>query len=292
MRGVGVFLLVAGVVGSLVLRFSPEPLSVLDFLPLPVIFLGGYLYFRGGQHAALHLSRQPHSGGDFVLYLRAFSTDPTALGSTFRSMFWAGLATMSTDVECMATALLPFGRLHVIGRPGEGLPRPGGKTVYSGDEAWKQVVQEMLLTARLVVVRPAANPGVLWELARAREIVPADRLLIEVRGLSSRRYRETVQAMAKFGFTMPERRPRRGGFIRFSPTWQPELLPLSGPLVRRGLVNVYRRMAVFALRPVFDHHGVSWTRPSVSAGSVASLAVMGLIGLVIVIGFVVGVFFS
>ncbi|HEX7306050.1 hypothetical protein [Lentzea sp.] len=291
MRGFGVFLLVAGLIGSLVLRFSQEPLSVVDFTPLPVTFLGGWLYFRGGQHAARRLSRQPH-GGDSVLYLRAFDTDPTALGRTFQSMFLAGLATMSTDVECLARALRPFGRLHVIGRPGEGLPRPGGKTVYSGDAAWKQVVQEMMLTARLVVIRPAVNPGVLWELARAREVVPADRLLIEVRGLSGRRYREAVRAMAELGYTMPERRPRRGGFIRFSPSWKPEFLPLTGPLVRRGLINVYRPMAVFALRPVFERHGVPWTQPGVSAGCVAYLAVMGLIGLVVVIGFVVGVFFS
>jgi hypothetical protein len=285
-RGFGVFLLVVGIIGSLVLRFNLEPLSVIDFVPTVLIFLGGYLYFRGGQHAARRLAQEPYGGGDSVLYLRAFDSDPTVLGRTFRSVFWAGLATMSTDVECLALAVRPFGRLHVIGRPGEGLPRPGGKTVYSGDESWKQVVQEMMLAARLVIIRPAANPGVLWELARAREIVPADRLLIEVRGLSRRQYRKAARAMAKCGFDMPERRPLRGGFVRFSSAWQPEFLPLSGPMLRRGVVNAYRKMTIFALRPVFDHHGVTWTQPAVSAGMVAYVAFTGLIG-VLVIGAVV-----
>ncbi|SDF94561.1 hypothetical protein SAMN05216553_104313 [Lentzea fradiae] len=278
MRGFGVLLLVTGVIGGLVSRFSLEPLSVLDFIPLPLILLGGFLYFRGGQHAARALSRQPYDGGDSVLYLRAFSTDPTALGRTFRSIFWVGLATMSTDVECLARALSPFGRLHVIGRPEEGLPRPGGKTVYTGDDAWKQVVQEMMLTAKLVVIRPAANPGVLWELTRAREIVPADRLLVEVRGLSAREYREAAESMARCGYELPAKRPRRGGFFRFSPDWKPEFLPLSGPVTRRGVVNVYRKMTVFTLRPVFAHHGVPWTRPGLSAGFVAYLVFLGLLG--------------
>lgn len=284
MRGFGVALLVTGVIAGLVVRNVPGPLTVFDFVPPALLLSGGLLYFLGGQYAALELSRRPYDGGDSVLYLRAFSTDPTLLGRTFRSFFWVGLATMSTDVECLARALSPFGRLHVIGRPEEGLPRPGGKTVYAGDDAWKQVVQEMMLTARLVVIRPAANPGVLWELTRAREIVPADRLLVEVRGLPAREYREAVRAMAECGYELPEQLPPGGsGFYRFSPDWRAEFLPLSGPVLRKGVVNAYQQAVHFALRPVFARHGVPWRRPPVSAGCVAYLALLGLLGLYLLV---------
>jgi hypothetical protein len=125
-------------------------------------------------------------------------------------------------------------------------------------------------TARLVVIRPGASEGVMWEMARAREIVPPSRLLIELRQPTKRKYNRLLNQLKQrnVNLRLPAKVKRRGGFIRFSQSWEPEYLPLSGPVLRRGIHNIYIQMTTFALRKVFESHGMPWSRPKISVGAV------------------------
>jgi len=86
-------------------------------------FAGGVALFRGRQHQArarMMSAKGPlDDGRPDVLYLRAFSSDPSAFGA----LRTTGL---STEEEDLAAAVRPLGDLVTVGRPGETLPTPGG----------------------------------------------------------------------------------------------------------------------------------------------------------------------
>jgi hypothetical protein len=64
-----------------------------------------------------------------------------------------------------------------LGRPGEELPHTGAHRFYVVHEDWQDAVGFLLSRCRYVIVIYHAGPSVQWEVGRAFEIVPLDRLI-------------------------------------------------------------------------------------------------------------------
>ena len=152
--------------------------------------------------------------------------------------------------------------------------------------------------AQLVVIRLADTPAVFWELAQARDIVEARRLLLMVPSSEPDAY-DTCRAYAAkmldarlppvefrdtFGqylvaFLTRRRRFRDyfsfRGFIRFDDALQGEYLEgrfgvrafLHSPLNRYG-----RASMLYCLKPVFDRLDAPWSEPRLNWGTFAVFA--------------------
>jgi hypothetical protein len=277
----GIFLLVAGTLlglmsGFLSFRITGSSWSLsfqlmFQFLVTTLLFVGGFLYWRGRQYADKAVAgRVIRDSKSDVLYLRAFGTDP----SISEYMAWAagGAGLISgglTDEEQLCEALQPFGHLLAIGKPGETLPTPGAARLYASDAEWKNVVIDQMQSARLVVIRAGTSEGLLWELKEAVQVVNPNKLLILILKMRKKHYEGfRKEAEQIFNATFPKihelkRFWRVSGFVRFSPNWSPNFLPLRAPFFRRGY-KPYRRLFEYTLRPVFEEYDLEWKPPPVS----------------------------
>jgi hypothetical protein len=196
-----------------------------------------------------------------VLYLRGFGTDPpfsaTAMGFTSG---WL------TDEEQLGEVLQPFGDLVAIGKPGETLPTPGAARLYASDAEWKKVVTDQMQTARLVVIRAGTSEGLLWELKQAVQIMNPKKLLILLLKMRKKHYEAfKKEADQIFNATFPKVHELKrfgtiSGFVRFSPDWSPNFLPLRAPSLALGY-KPYCTLFKFTLRPVFEEYGLEWKPP-------------------------------
>jgi hypothetical protein len=83
---------------------------------------------------------------------------------------------------------------------------------------------------------------------------------------------------------------RVAGFIRFSQDWKPEFLPLRAPYLRRSAYKPLRRLFTFALKPVFEDLGVEWHKPSISALTMTSVVLIGILALIIILAVFASIF--
>jgi hypothetical protein len=74
---------------------------------------------------------------------------------------------------------------------------------------------------------------------------------------------------------------RVSGFIGFAPGWEPKFFALRAPYFRRSVFKPYRRLFMFALKPLFEGAGLEWQLPPASAATVSAIAVLALLGLLI-----------
>jgi hypothetical protein len=297
LKGTGKALLLSGVVIAIVLRLVPDTetsqaLLVISLLPIPMIVGGAFLFWRGRQHAARAIAERviADSKPD-VLYLRAFRTDPSAIGQVFSALLTPKLVSgLATEEEQLGDVLQPFGDLVAVGQPGEGLPKPGAARLYASHEEWKRVVLNQMQAARLVVIRAGSGEGLLWELKQAAEMLNPQKLLILVLHMKKREY-ESFREKANpiLGVSLPaaetvRRFGRVSGFISFSADRKPSFLPLRAPYLRRSAHKPYRPLFKCALRPVFEASGLEWQPPPVSALTVAALIVLGgVVGLLLMV---------
>lgn len=280
MGAAGKRLLIVGLVSGIVLSLVPfsggDPtLSamkiVLGLFSLGLILGGGYTFFRGRQYMAQETAETVfRSGEDTVLYLRSFKDDSSVAGQTFLWLLTSAIVQgWATDEERLAGVFRPFGALVAIGEPGERLPLPGAARQYVDHPEWQRLVTEMMKESRLVVLRAGLSEGLLWELGRALETVPPERVLVLTMGMSSRKYAKfRERANEKCGVTLPSRRPRswgglRPGYIRFSAAGEAEYVPVWAPFFRRG-INAMPRMFTYSLQPVYEAQGKEWSPPPVS----------------------------
>ena len=285
---IGVALLVLGVVGGTAL---PGPINSMNYkflLPIPYIlplllgWSGAFLYWRGRQYAAQRLAEsvipdaKPH-----LLYLRPFRSDFTIAKALFHGL-------EKSEEEQLADVLQPFGELEAIGRPGESLPTPGAARIYASDDEWRDVVKRQMQASRLVVIRAGVGENVLWELTQAVRSLEPQKLLILVLKMKAQDYESfRTKANPILGVSLPDqatlwrfgRLPwaqlatfqvqsvgywKVSGFISFAANWKPNFLALKAPYFRSGS---FRRLAKYALRPVFENFGLEWQPPPISVVS-------------------------
>jgi hypothetical protein len=276
---VGTALLVVGIMSSFALSFAgwrmgTESKVMLIVLSPILMFSGIFLSWRGRQYAARASAGNILTDAkSHLLYLRAFRSDARM--------------EPGSEEEALVDLLRPFGELVAIGRPGERLPTPGAARIYTSDEEWKDVVKRQMRATRLVVIRAAVGENVLWELAEATKIVDPQNLLILVLKMKAEDYESfRTKANPILGVSLPDRatlwRVGRGlgfrrvsGFIIFAADWNPTLLALKGPYFRSGS---FKRLAKYALRPVFERSGVEWQPPPISVSQVGMLIVFVILG--------------
>ena len=200
------------------------------------------------------LPRQP------VVYLRSFDDDQTA----------ARLSGGRTEEEHLAAMLYHIGPFIAVGRPGEVLPEVGAKRLYANDSEWQGVVEQLIGSARLVVIRTGATTGLHWEIERAVQILAPERLLLVVDDR-----RELVEVLARIrsvhpSLSAPLSFGRRSvgsiiGFVAFDESWNAVPLPIRGRGIYRQMHDSYLGTRLFcSLRPIFQRLGVPWRAPAIS----------------------------
>jgi hypothetical protein len=256
---------------SYLLLFVMMPLGLFLtlFLAVRLIYLGRQYSALGKTAAYQADTRQP------VLYLRPFSMDEGVRG-LFRRMTMQG-AWRSIE-EQLAEALGPIGPLVAIGKPGEQLPTPGAVRQYCDNtNSWQNAVRQLLLQARVIILRPGMSEGLWWELKEVVATKPAERFLILVLNMKQADYLPFSQKVGeRLGIRLPNfnevaRLPnfnevarwgrRVSGFFEFNAAWQAHFLPLKAPFLRTALYMPLRATVNHTLQPLFTRFGVSW-RPS------------------------------
>lgn len=262
-----------------------DAMLVLSLLPIPMVLGGAFLFYRGRQLEARKTA--PKIIGDTnpdVLYLRAFSTDPSLAGQVFSSLLTAKVFSgLATEEEQLRDALAEFGDLVAVGEPDERLPRPGAAKLYASDAEWQDIVRRQMRDAPLVIIRAGNSKGLFWELSEAVQDVEPRSLLILVLNMRKKQYVTFIEhARDVFPKPLPGLDTVSGalgmksGFIRFADDWTADFLVLKTPFFRGSAYRPLRRLFKFALRPVFEEHGVEWTEPPVSVSRVLATTVLAL----------------
>lgn len=284
-KGLGKTLLTIGFLAGIILQIIPagelgEAGLFLSVLLLLFILSGAFLFFRGRQYADQASAAEiiADEKAD-ILYLRAFRSDSSLIGQTFKSLLRPHLMSgMLTEEEQLREALKPIGDMVAIGQPGESLPKPGAARMYASDDQWKQIVTDQMKTARLVIIRAGSGRGLFWEFQQAVKVVPPEKLLILFFNMKKKDYEILLENAAHF---FPQPLPDReavqkyrvvNGFMRFSKSWQPDFLRLYAPFLRRSSYRPFQRMFQCTLKPVYESLGFPWQPPPVSLLMIGSLA--------------------
>lgn len=115
-----------------------------------------------------------------VVYFRSFDDDRRfVLSSKQRERSW-GFKKYRTEEEQIVKVLKRIGPVVAIGDPEENVPLPGASRLYTTDDTWQAVAEDLLNRAALVVYRLGGTPGFVWEVKRGRKHLSPDRLVILV----------------------------------------------------------------------------------------------------------------
>ena len=281
---IGIFLLISGsllAVGSVLLidvpRLKPAGaagaviFAICVVFNLPILAIGGSLYWRGRQYADEAVAKRVISNSrPDVLYLRSFAADSSTMDYVISTMSLMTAASgWKTDEEQLDEVLQPFGDPVAIGKPGETLPTPGAARLYASDAEWRKVVTDKMQTAQLVVIRGGTSAGLLWEFKEVVQVVNPTKLLIMILNMRKKDYESFSEDLKRiFNVTFPRARDLKrfgaiSGFFRFSPDWSPIFLRLRAPFFRFAYKQ-YGVLFKFTLRPLFEEYGLEWKPPPVS----------------------------
>ncbi len=271
-KGVGVALaFLGGPIIVLMGNIAPRDSGVYYVVGIGAIVLGGFLWFRGKQYAAI--SRQPSLDLDprtQVLYLRSFARDEGTLQASLSLLLNPTLLPRGQgEEEQLADAVAPIGPLLAVGKPGDTLPKPGAHRVYIPNERWQPKVQELMQHAKLVIVRvETGSNGLWWEIARALEIVPAGRLLLLFM-LNKKAHQEAWEQLRPHKLLDPSAEKNTHGFLWVRPNGESQVLPLKAPFWRTPAFKFLKAKSRCALRPVFASLNQPWIPPPVSLSRIA-----------------------
>lgn len=241
-----------------------------------VVFLPAFLLMQHHDRRARLLDRRkqaaaaPSAERPPVVYLRSFDDDHVA----------GRLRGDRTEEEALVAALAHIGPVVAVARPGETLPMAGAHRTRLGDAVWQEEVAALLRRASLVVLRTGGSPGLRWEWAAVRRIVPPGRTLLVVDDAAE--LREMLVALSPshglpgWRLRWPFLRRRVGslrGFVVFDGDWRPRTLPL--PRAAAWLLDLSRDDALVhgvlhrALRPVYATLGVAPAPPRRDVAKIA-----------------------
>ena len=195
-----------------------------------------------------------------VLYLRSFGDDARA-GRRYGTL---------TEEEHLAKALAWLGPLVAVGRPGDHLPDVGAQRIYLTDDEWQMRVTELMISARVVVIRTGLSSGLDWELERAVSLLQPAQLLVVAD--DSAELQHSLDTIARHVGRAVESVRLRGrpigsvrGLVVFDTNWRPRLLRLRRATLRvRDWRGQMASRFVLTLAPLFELHGVSYRPPAVS----------------------------
>jgi hypothetical protein len=264
-------------------NFLPDQWLTIPALAVPILLVSMWMSYRSNARYDREVRRReapPVSTDEFtsteqrpVVYLRSFDDDQSA----------ARIRGKLTEEEHLALVLKQIGPFVAVGRPGESLPELGASRVYLGDESWQQAVDQLLRSARLVLIRTGSTTGLGWEVERAVRVLTPERLVLLVDSS-----RELTGVLARIRTVHPHVRPRIRmgwrsigsvrGFIAFGDDWQASRLRVRGAglyIFCQDQGSSWLAAPRFArtLKPVFRRLGIKWQRPPINTGLVGYLAV-------------------
>ncbi len=247
MYGIAGFLAVAGcgaflllVVLTLLTHFGhefgtivPMWVTLLLFLGIPVYNIGFMALRRAQRKGLREKATTACPDATSIIYLRPFVSDGTYTGQSglSPSSRWMFGGWRTTPEEALASALKRIGPCFAIGNPREELPELGFIPIYTDDDSWQIKVQELVTTARIVVVRASRpTPAVIWEIETVIEKVRPSRLLIflpfelEAEVRPSMHYEAFKDATGRlFPIALPRWSPG-AMLIAFASNWRPSLV--------------------------------------------------------------------
>ena len=253
-----------------------------------------------------------------VLYLRSFNDDVRAASiphesavSNFLQMLVGTTFSMRTEEEEIASVMSSIGPFIAIGKPGEKLPQLGAARTYLASnlnserlqkpqdtsyEDWQEAITHFMSAARLVVLRLGEGEGFWWEVQRACELVPPEKLLILIPddwGLYDyfRRKAKNYLPIALPEYPNP---PSAIGtsiksLIYFERNWTPHFISLRASLVHAIMYGSNLKSTLkMSLRPVFEQLNADWTRPSKWSSPALKLACVPIVtGVVTLLYFII-----
>ena len=149
-------------------------LKVLFFISGFVVAWLGFLCLRRAQQyeapsANKVLAEDPRAP---VLYLRSFEDDSRVA----RRIEVSGFA-LGNEESVIAEIFNTVGPLIAIGKPGEVIPYAGAARKYVGQGDWQACVRDLMLEARLVILRAGNTKGLWWEIAESAKHVRPEKLI-------------------------------------------------------------------------------------------------------------------
>ena len=149
-------------------------LKVLFFISGFALAWLGFLCLRRAQQyeapsANKVLAEDPRAP---VLYLRSFEDDSRVA----RRIEVSGFA-LGNEESVIAEIFNTVGPLIAIGKPGEVIPYAGAARKYVGQGDWQACVRDIMLEARLVILRAGNTKGLWWEIAESAKHVRPEKLI-------------------------------------------------------------------------------------------------------------------
>lgn len=183
-----------------------------------------------------------------ILYLRSFGDDekrdpkpriPARYGGI--RFHLSGLPRV-TQEEALAKAAARLGPFIAVGDPSDTLPDLGAARLYCHDAEWRSRVSDLMSQAALVLFRPGSGAGFWWEVAEARRLLPAERVVFWLPpptegGVDSRKeFEDFCEQLREYLQCRCARWEEGARFLVFDPGWT--LARVSVPVRRWGLDDV------------------------------------------------------
>jgi len=198
-----------------------------------------------------------------VLYLRSFKDDDV----TSQPMRDPGLPISFTEEEHLVEVLKDFGPCLAIGQPGETLPDLGAARIYVPDDAWKDKVQELLISSKLVVLRAGETPNFLWEVEQSiRSGRPENIIFLMPRGKTV--YNQFRKLANRY---FPKQLPEDSGipnssqgigslhgYFYFDEDWTPHFTEFKFdiPYWKRSMAFPIKYVIRSSLRPIYERFNI------------------------------------
>lgn len=165
--------------------------SILEYGVLGFVVPAAMLMSLGRKVMAGAEEVRIEDGRSVFLYLRSFVSDgsgETEARGVSRLMEPIVSLTQTSVEQQIHAAVKLAGQFVAIGRPTEALPQLGAARVYpSENEAWHEMIRDLMRHARLVIIRVGSSPGLRWEIETALRELDPPRLLLLLPPLASDR---------------------------------------------------------------------------------------------------------
>jgi hypothetical protein len=233
-----------------------------------------------------------------VLYLRSFRDDPPMARRVRTGTEGSMDISVQSCEEQVADVLGEFGPVVAIGRPKELLPELGAARIYVEDDRWQAVVESYMKRAGLVVFLPGSTAGIWWEIRRAAELLPCQKVLFLISvGFDYDDFRQEAEQIFRASLPAalpapPKQAPpgNLAGVLFFDRDGRAHFQPMCSKLLRLlGHPPVWAGLKL-TLRPVFEQQGVPWAPPPFSLfvylfGLGCSLAAAGVVAVLVYVHF-------
>jgi hypothetical protein len=133
-----------------------------------------------------------------VLYLRSFKFDDVSSRDLQPTVYYPlRPVSLYSEEETLAKVVKRIGPCIAIGKPDVESFISGFARKYVDDNQWKSEVERLMSKAGLVVICVGDTDGLLWEIKKAAEIVPRERVLLLITSATSKEWWDEARSYFK-----------------------------------------------------------------------------------------------